>query len=240
MTQQGNWRFGKSVNVLFTYQNGMCHLYENGKLLTSFRGPPNLGNRTGQLVLGSHKGTERFLNGQLSNVALQPTLLQPPPPPPPLFEQASTLAFNGQAGQEMGSFTLPHSFTVSADVMVTASDQWRHIMEVGGREYQWHAPFRLETGNEGEWYFAIGDGQSYVDAQFLGQWRFNQWVHLTLTYHNGIARLYENGQLLGEVGIHKNTSAAQGTLMLGSFKGTERFFQGEMKNILIVEGEHAP
>ena len=149
------------------------------------------------------------------------------------------LEMNGQMTQNLGQYTLPQDFSFEAEVRIDASNQWRHLVEVGGVEYVWNSPFRLEVGNEGEWYFCVGDGASYQEAYFSGAWRYGDWVKVLFTYVNGVGKFYENGVLLHEAAFNKNV-AIPGSLIVGSFQGDNRFFQGAMKNGRIVAGELAP
>jgi|GEM_PF-3097835 hypothetical protein len=145
--------------------------------------------------------------------------------------------FNGQTSQTVSLFRLPQSFSFTAEVRIDASNQWRHLIEVGGREYTWHCPLRIEVGNQGQWYIAVGDGTSYVDADFQGSWSYGVWTKILFTYVNGVGKFYENDKLIKEFAINKNVGAVQGSLILGSYKGTERFFQGAIRNGRIVAGE---
>ena len=149
------------------------------------------------------------------------------------------LEMDGQTTQNLGAYTLPQDFSFEAEVRTDASDQWRHLVEVGGVEYVWNSPFRVEVGNEGEWYFCIGDGASYGEAYFSGSWRYGDWVKVLFTYVNGVGKFYENGVLLHEAVINKNV-ALSGSLIVGSLQGTQRFFQGGIKNGRIVAGELTP
>lgn len=150
------------------------------------------------------------------------------------------LELNGQLSQNLGGYQLPQDFSFEAEVRVDASNQWRHLVEVGGVEYEWHCPLRIEVGNEGQWYIAVGDGGSYVDTDFQGSWQYGVWTKVLFTYVNGVGKFYENDVLIKEFVINKNVGAAPGSLIVGSFKGTERFFQGGIKNGRIVTGELTP
>ena len=169
----------------------------------------------------------------------------PAPPPAPLLPLPNPvtdpIVFDGNTSATVALGTLPASFTVSAEVRIDASSQWQHVIELGGLEHgMTGAPFRLEVGNEGQWYVAIGDGTSYAEATIPGAWTYGSWTPITVTYNQGVCKLYENGQLLHTFTADKDVTLAEGSLILGSYQGNQRYFQGGLRNVSITAGETPP
>ena len=97
------------------------------------------------------------------------------------YTSADLVEFDGSTSSTVALGTLPASFTVSAEVRVGASSQWQHVIEFGGVEHGNDAPFRLEVGNEGQWYVAVGDGASFSAADIQGAWNYGSWTQITVT-----------------------------------------------------------
>ena len=138
--------------------------------------------------------------------------------------------FDGGTSHTIGVVTLPPSVSFSAEVRVDASDQWRHLIEVGGKEHGWNAPFRLEVGEEGQWYLSLGDGSDYREASAYGSWTYGQWIDVRFTYAGGVARLFENGDQILELDAGMDITAVSGSTIVGSFQGETRFFEGAIRN----------
>ncbi|MEP0987358.1 LamG domain-containing protein [Ekhidna sp.] len=150
------------------------------------------------------------------------------------------VAFSGSNTEIIGTSRLTSTFSFSADIKVDDSDQWRHLIELGAQEFNWYCPFRLEVGEEGQWYVAVGDGEDYIDAEVSGQWKYGEWVKVLFTYENGVAKLYENGNLIKKFSSPLDVTSKSGTLILGSNKGESRFFQGVIKNAQLVSAVITP
>lgn len=148
--------------------------------------------------------------------------------------------FGGGDANTVGQVQLPNAFAVHAEVRVDASSQWNHVIEVGGAEWEFNAPFRLEVGDEGQWYVAVGDGASFAEAEIAGTWRYGDWVRVLFTYDGTTGHLYEaNGlqaeyELLGSFNAGKDVTKAAGSLVLGSYAGTSRYFKGALRNVSLT------
>lgn len=228
----GSWAPGNAVTVAFELDNGVGRLYENGELLGELESPQNAIGLEGTLILGSHKNTERFVQGEIEPKPMTLDLV------PVVNLLVGETTFDGASSRALGGFVLPSVFTVTAEVRVDRSDQWRHLIEIGGREHGMNAAFRLETGQAGEWYVAVSDGQSTTDVTGHGSWDSGDWVNVAVTYDNGSGRLFENGKLLGSFEGPSDLSGTSGTLLVGSHRGDSRFFEGELRNARLRAGIH--
>jgi hypothetical protein len=148
--------------------------------------------------------------------------------------------FDGSKTLEVGKTVLSSTFSFSAEVKIEASDQWRHLIEIGAREHQWNCPFRLEVGDEGQWYIAMGDGNSYTDQNVYGNWKYGDWIRILFVYDDGQGKLYENGKLILSFNVSQDITTVAGSMILGSFKGNSRFFEGQMKNAQLVSEVLSP
>ena len=141
-----------------------------------------------------------------------------------------------------GEYALPESFSFRAQLRIFPEtdprnrEKWRHVIELGAPEYGWNCPFRLEVGDEGEWYVAVGDGNSYSDLTVNGGWTYNTDIYLLFTFENGVGKLYQNGVLIGELNTNLNISGISGTLITGSNKGAGRFLEAFTPNIEFQSG----
>lgn len=107
---------------------------------------------------------------------------------------------------------------------------------------RWNAPLRIEVGNEGEWYVSMGDGSSFTEQVFQGSWSYGDWVNFHFSFDGGsqTGSLFENGVHLGDIQVVSEGISLAGQLILGSFRGQERFFSGEMRGLYIGEGASKP
>lgn len=241
---QGNWNYNVWTRILITYANGTLKFYENDQLIHQFVANKNVNAVQGSLIVGSYQGQDRFFNGELRNGNIVSGVSGSPSGTAtfnlPPYLQLPNFEFNGQFSETMGVYQFPQAFSLETEVRIDASNQWRHLIEVGGKEFGWNAPLRLETGNEGQWYLAVGDGASYVEAEFPGFWNYGDWTKILITYFNGTIRFYEQGQLIQQFVANKNMGAVQGSLILGSYQGQDRFFQGGLRNARIVTQDLTP
>ena len=157
------------------------------------------------------------------------------------FSSAETIEFNGtESTTVIGDYyQLPNSFTFSADVRIDASSPHNFIIDIGGKEAGYEGAFRLEVANEGQWYVAFGDRQSYADAEFMGGWTYGAWTQVTVTYDDGVCTIYENYQPIHTFTPDMDVTLG-GTLVLGSLTGTSAFLDGALRNVSLKEGVHAP
>ena len=141
-----------------------------------------------------------------------------------------------------GEYALPESFSFRAQLRIFPetdprnSDKWRHVIELGAAEYEWNCPFRLEVGDEGEWYVAVGDGNNYNDLNVNGGWTYGQVVYLLFTFANGVGKLYQDGVLIGELRTNLNISGIPGTLITGSHVAGDRFLEAFVPKIEFQSG----
>ncbi len=231
----GGWTYGAWTAVTVTYDGSVCYIYENRQLIHTF--VPNKDVKLGgTLVLGSLAGTSAFFDGALRNVSITEGVQVPQVASLP-FSSTETMEFDGTASTTVigESYALPNSFTFSAEMRVDASSPHNYVIEIGGTEAGYEQAFRLEVANEGQWYVAFGDRQSYADAEFMGGWTYGAWTQVTVTYDQGVCNLYENDQLIHTFTPDKDV-ALGGTLFLGSLAGTSAFFDGALRNMSITEG----
>ena len=80
----------------------------------------------------------------------------------------------------------------------------------------------------------MGDGSSREGTTIQGDWKYGDWTQVTISYKVPMCRVYENGLFLHEFLVDKLVDNTPGTLLLGSYKGTERFFTGALRNVSIV------
>lgn len=149
------------------------------------------------------------------------------------YTYEGTLEFDGQTSYSIGSMELPSSFTVSADVRVDASSQWQHLIEIGTIEHGWDAPLRFEVGDEGEWLVSVGNGNDRASEIIQGHWQYGDWTQVKIIYQPGNILFFENDALLAEVPANIDLEGVSGSLILGSFGGSERFFDGALKHVVI-------
>ena len=141
-----------------------------------------------------------------------------------------------------GQYGLPDVFSFRAQIKVLpktdprSTEKWRHIIEVGVAEYQWNAPFRLEVGDEGEWYVAVGDGTTYSDITINSGWKYNTDLYFLFAFANGEGKVYENGVLIGTLKTNLNISNRPGTVVVGSKTASNRFFEGSISNVSFQSG----
>lgn len=129
--------------------------------------------------------------------------------------------------------SLTSSFTAECWFNAESSSQWKHLIEVGTTQ---NAALRMELGNEGQIYVAIGDGTAYTEADYTSTgWTLNTWNHLALVYNGTTtASVYLNGSLVGAFACNKNINSAVGDLRIGgsSISGT-RYFDGQIDEVRI-------
>ena len=141
-----------------------------------------------------------------------------------------------------GEYALPESFSFRAQLRIFPEtdprnrEKWRHVIELGAPEYGWNCPFRLEVGDEGEWYVAVGDGTTYSDLTVNGGWTYNQDIYLLFAFENGVGKLYQDGVLIGELYTNLDISGIPGTLLTGSHVASGRFLEAHAPKIEFQSG----
>ena len=148
--------------------------------------------------------------------------------------------FDGNGSVVAGSHRLSKGFSLSAHVRVRKSKRWQHVVELGVKEHGWSGALRLAVGKEGEWYLALGDGGSYRDVTVQSDWKYGEWHHLAVTYDGSRVRLIEDGKQLTSMVMDRVVSRGSGSLFLGSYRGTGRFFQGDMRRVTLFNGVVPP
>ena len=265
----GNWRYGDWVKIAFRYDGSVGSFYEyddqGGKNhLGDLQADLNVSQVAGTMILGSHQGGSRYFSGavrQMNVIHLTGDYagrfgLNMP----------GVVEFDGQTAYSLGSVTLPTQFYVTFDIRIDDSDEWDHVLEIGGLEHGFNAPLRLEVGDEGQWYVAVGDGASYLELETTGNWEYGQWRTVTFIYDGLMGMLIEDtaggqprvsqGQVFESPmnsGEHHrligtlapadryndpptDPAAVAGTLILGGFKGEDRFFNGAIRNLQLGYG----
>ncbi len=126
-----------------------------------------------------------------------------------------------------------NSFTVELWGRVRSSNRWTHMIENGGEEYGMQCAYRLEVGNQGELYLAIADGTKIIDLSKDTGWQYDTWYHWAFSYDGSVLRLYQDGVEVGSRIISLDVTNRDGTLLLGSHRKTERFFDGDLDDVRI-------
>ncbi len=148
--------------------------------------------------------------------------------------------FDGNGSVVAGSHRLSKRFTLSAHVRVRKSERWQHVVELGVKEHGWSGALRLAVGKEGEWYLALGDGGSYRDVTVQSDWKYGEWHHLAVTYDGSRVRLLEDGKQLASMVMGREVTRGSGSLFLGSYRGTGRFFRGDTRAVTLFNAVLPP
>ena len=193
----GHWKFGTPFKLQVTYDHHSTHtsVYENGERVLTYSPVPVPSGMTGTVILGS-EGAGSSFNAQVSGFQIIP---------PSTFET-------------LGPSTLPTDFAIEADVTINTSDPWNNIITIGDSEYGNQAAFRLQAGEEGQWYIAIGDGADFNGEYFPGNWTFGMPFKLQVTYdhYSTHTSVYENGERVFTFSPVPVPSGMTGTVVLGS------------------------
>ncbi len=145
--------------------------------------------------------------------------------------------FDGQTSYELGRYVLPAAFTLFIDVMPDGSQQpqqWEHVLELGVVEHGWNAPMRVEV-DDASLYIALGDGASFVEGAFERNGGGNTY-RISYDRDQSRAEVYQGNSYLGEIFAHVDVPAVNGTMILGSSKGTGRFFHGDIGVVEFLPG----
>ncbi len=144
---------------------------------------------------------------------------------------------------DAGMLSHPNNqFTVEFWANIPVTTPWDHIIENGGVQNGFSAAYRIEVGNEGEMYCAIGNGSNYNDGGntfgFNAGWQFGEWNHYALTYDGDTAKFYLNSveKLVFTTGGIDITQG-DGTLLFSSYQGTSRFYNGMLDEVQIWDSE---
>ena len=138
-----------------------------------------------------------------------------------------------------GFYHASNSFTVEfwANIPST-STPWDHIVENGSVQYDYRGAYRMQVGNEGEVYCAVGNGSTYNDGGYgsgynLG-WEYGEWNHYALTYDGDTVRVFLNGvERISYTTGGLNIMQGDGTLLFSSWKGVDRFYNGILDEVRI-------
>ncbi|MBT6144547.1 MAG: hypothetical protein HOH74_03895 [Gemmatimonadetes bacterium] len=140
-----------------------------------------------------------------------PTPRPVPPRPEPRVLPPSTF-------ETLGQSTLPTDFAIEADVTINWSESYNNIVTIGGPEYGNQAALRLQAGEQGQWYVAVGDGAAFNDQYFEGHWEFGTPFRLRVTYDHQSTHtsVYENGERVLTYSPVPVPSGMTGTVVLGA------------------------
>ena len=244
------WSRGSGVQLEFAYDHARRagNLYGESGYIGTLVADLDPSAVDGTLIAGSHKGTERFFEGQVNAVLVDPNGRDAGRNPGALNLRSGWLGFGGSRALNVSQGGIDYmlsdqgNFTVKAEVLVNASSQWNHLIELGTPQYGWNAPLRIEIGNAGEWYVAMGDGSAFTEQVFQGSWSHGDWVNFHFSFDSGsqTGSFYENGVHLGDMQVPTEGVSLAGQLILGGYRGQDRFFSGEMRNLYIGQGASAP
>lgn len=127
-----------------------------------------------------------------------------------------------------------NQFTVEFWANISSSSQWIHILENGGIEEWFDCAYRIEIGNEGQLYFALGDGTAFVSSGSISTgWQYGEWNHYAFTFDGNTARVYLNGIEQHNFSTTVDITQGDGTLLFSSFKSTERYYDGKLDEVRI-------
>lgn len=229
---QGSWVPGSTVRVVYEFSGGVGRLYENDQLIAELHSTLDVLSPEGTLIMGSYAGRERFAQGEIRPEPLRLGLV------PVVDYYVPEIRLDGATSRMEGGFVLPPVFTIIADVTVDRSDQWRHLLEIGTMQHSWNAALRLESGNAGEWYVAVGDGSQSAEVTGQGSWQPGSRVTVAVTYDNGHGRLFENDRQIAEFHGPANLQGGAGRLIVGGMQGKQRFFEGTLHTARLIQGIH--
>ncbi|MBT3344920.1 MAG: hypothetical protein HN404_18125, partial [Gemmatimonadetes bacterium] len=183
------------LRVTYDHQSTHTSVYENGVRVLTYSPVPVPSDMTGTVVLGTDGAGSSF-NAQVSDFQMIP---------------ASTF-------ETLGPSALPTDFAIEADVTINWSESWNNIITIGSPEYGNQAALRLQAGEEGKWYIAVGDGAAFNDQYFEGHWEFGTPFRLRVTYDHQSTHtsVYENGERVLTYSPVPVPSGMTGTVVLGA------------------------
>lgn len=149
---------------------------------------------------------------------------------------SGAMNFNNTSSEylDAGSYAhISNSFTIEMWAKANSSNQWDHVIENGGVEYNFNANYRFELGNQGELFFAMSDGSSSTDITISSGWTYGNWYHWAITYDGTTLRVYQDGVQVGSKTASVSISGRSGTLLMGSYRRTERYFDGTLDEVRI-------
>ena len=145
-------------------------------------------------------------------------------------------SFGGNAHMDMGQVLFPNkAFTTALWVRPTHPSQWQHLIENGTVANSYGGAFRLQLGNTGKGFIAVGDGSSISETEVNFAWESGEWFHLTMTFDGNQVVLYKNGQAIDTLSTNLDIRNGDGKLLIGSFEGTGRFFKGSIDEVRIYD-----
>lgn len=138
-----------------------------------------------------------------------------------------------------GWYHAVNTFTVEfwANIPST-SNAWDHIVENGSVQYGYNGSYRIQVGNEGEVYCAVGNGSIYNDGGYasgydLG-WEYGEWNHYALTYDGDTVRVFLNGvERISYTTGGMDITTGDGTLLFSSWQNINRFYNGMLDEVRI-------
>lgn len=138
-----------------------------------------------------------------------------------------------------GWYHAVNTFTVEfwANIPAT-SNAWDHIVENGSVQYGYNGAYRIQVGNEGEVYCAVGNGAGYNDGGYasgynLG-WEYGEWNHYALTYDGDTVRVFLNGvERISYTTGGMDITTGDGTLLFSSWQNVNRFYNGMLDEVRI-------
>lgn len=149
---------------------------------------------------------------------------------------SGAMNFDNESSEYLNAGSLIHtsnSFTIEMWAKVNSSDQWDHVIENGGVQYNFGANYRFELGNQGELFFGMSDGSSSTDITISAGWTYGNWYHWAISYDGTTLRVYQDGVQVGSKTASVSISGRSGTLLMGSYRGSERYFDGTLDEVRI-------
>ena len=85
-------------------------------------------------------------------------------------------SFGGNAHMDMGQVLFPNkAFTTALWVKSTTPEQWQHLIENGTTANVFNGAFRLQLGNPGKGFIAVGDGNALSETEVDFAWESGEW-----------------------------------------------------------------